>query len=53
MSGRRPSLVAGCRLRPCFFQPFFDKHTGKLCAGAQIHADFRGYDPLGLPALSL
>jgi uncharacterized protein YbbC (DUF1343 family) len=32
-------------LRPCFFQPFFDKHTGKLCAGAQIHADFDGYDP--------
>lgn len=40
-----PELLAGCRLRPCFFQPFFDKHTGKLCAGAQIHADFTGYDP--------
>jgi uncharacterized protein YbbC (DUF1343 family) len=40
-----PAFCAGCFLRPCFFQPFFDKHTGKLCAGAQIHAEFPGYDP--------
>jgi uncharacterized protein YbbC (DUF1343 family) len=35
----------GCYLRPCFFEPFFDKYTKQLCAGIQIHADFPGYDP--------
>jgi uncharacterized protein YbbC (DUF1343 family) len=35
----------GCYLRPCFFEPFFDKHTRTLCAGVQIHAHFVGYDP--------
>ena len=45
MQRTAPDFIAGCHLRPCFFQPFFDKHTGVLCAGAQIHADFPGYDP--------
>jgi uncharacterized protein YbbC (DUF1343 family) len=45
MMKNAPEWCGGCFLRPCFFQPFFDKHTGKLCAGAQIHADFAGYDP--------
>ena len=36
---------AGCFLRPCFFEPFFNKYTKQLCAGVQIHADFPGYDP--------
>jgi uncharacterized protein YbbC (DUF1343 family) len=45
MSKTAPELCAACCLRPCFFQPFFDKHTGKLCAGAQIHVDFPDYDP--------
>ena len=40
-----PEFCAGCRLRPCFFAPFFDKYTGELCAGVQIHADLPGYDP--------
>jgi uncharacterized protein YbbC (DUF1343 family) len=35
----------GCYLRPCFFEPFFDKYTKQLCAGVQIHADFPGYEP--------
>jgi uncharacterized protein YbbC (DUF1343 family) len=35
----------GCYLRPCFFEPFFDKYTRQLCAGVQIHADFPGYEP--------
>jgi uncharacterized protein YbbC (DUF1343 family) len=38
-----PDFCAGCFLRPCFFEPFFDKHTKELCAGVQIHADFPGY----------
>jgi uncharacterized protein YbbC (DUF1343 family) len=40
-----PEFLAGCWLRPCFFEPFFDKYTKELCAGFQIHADFPGYDP--------
>jgi uncharacterized protein YbbC (DUF1343 family) len=40
-----PDFCAGCQLRPCFFEPFFDKHTKELCAGVQIHADFPGYAP--------
>lgn len=39
------AFCEGCYLRPCFFEPFFDKYTGQLCAGVQIHADFPGYDP--------
>ncbi len=38
-------FCAGCYLRPCFFEPFFNKHTQQLCAGVQIHASFPGYDP--------
>ena len=45
MLGTAPDFCRGCRLRPCFFQPFFDKHIGKLCAGVQIHAEFQGYEP--------
>ena len=37
---RRRRILRGCYLRPCFFEPFFDKYTRKLCAGVQIHADF-------------
>jgi uncharacterized protein YbbC (DUF1343 family) len=36
--------MAGCRLRPCFFEPTFHKHAGKLCAGVQIHVDDPAYD---------
>jgi uncharacterized protein YbbC (DUF1343 family) len=34
----------GCRLRPCWFEPTFHKHTGRLCAGVQIHAEAPLYD---------
>jgi uncharacterized protein YbbC (DUF1343 family) len=27
----------GCRLRPCWFRPTFQKHGGELCGGLQIH----------------
>lgn len=30
-------------LRPCFFEPTFQKHTKQLCAGFQIHVDHPGY----------
>ena len=36
--------TAGCRLRPCWFEPTFHKHVGKLCAGVQIHVDGPDYD---------
>jgi len=34
-----PSWLAGCRLRPCWFEPTFHKHAGRLCAGLQLHVD--------------
>jgi len=46
MMDTAPDFCRGCYVRPCFFQPFFDKYTGTLCSGAQIHVDFRAYDPL-------
>ncbi|MBL8480686.1 MAG: DUF1343 domain-containing protein [Rhodocyclaceae bacterium] len=39
-----PDWLAGCALRPCWFEPTFHKHAGKLCAGLQIHVDHPGYD---------
>jgi uncharacterized protein YbbC (DUF1343 family) len=39
-----PDWLAGCRLRPCWFEPTFHKHAGKLCAGMQIHVDDRAYE---------
>ncbi len=29
--------LAGVRLRPCWFEPTFQKHAGTLCGGAQLH----------------
>ena len=48
----------GCVLRPCWFEPTFQKHAGKLCAGIQIHAEPPLYDaarfrPWRLVALTL
>jgi uncharacterized protein YbbC (DUF1343 family) len=34
-----PQWLRGCALRSCWFEPTFQKHAGKLCAGVQIHAD--------------
>jgi len=39
MRALAPAWLAGCRLRPCWFEPTFNKHTGKLCAGFQVHVD--------------
>jgi uncharacterized protein YbbC (DUF1343 family) len=34
-----PRWLEGCALRPCWFEPTFHKHAGKLCAGLQIHVE--------------
>jgi uncharacterized protein YbbC (DUF1343 family) len=38
-----PTWLAGCRIRPCFFQPTFQKHVGQVCAGIQLHVDDGAY----------
>jgi len=58
MAKLAPTWLEGCRLRPCWFEPTFQKHTGKLCAGFQIHVEDRAYDhqrfrPWRLVALAL
>jgi len=39
-----PDWMMGTRLRPCWFEPTFHKHTGRLCAGVQIHVEDPSYD---------
>ncbi|MGI9246256.1 MAG: exo-beta-N-acetylmuramidase NamZ family protein [Steroidobacteraceae bacterium] len=34
-----PQWLAGCRLRPCWFEPTFHKHQRQLCAGLQFHVE--------------
>jgi uncharacterized protein YbbC (DUF1343 family) len=34
-----PRWLAGCLLRPCWFEPTFNKHVGALCAGLQVHVE--------------
>jgi len=47
MESLAPKWLRGCRLRDCWFEPTFQKHAGKLCAGIQIHVDDPAYDPNG------
>src|ERR1044072_6286836 len=44
MNTLSPRWLEGCRLRPCWFEPTFHKHAGKLCAGVQIHAESPVYE---------
>src|SRR5215831_11226611 len=44
MESIAPRWLRGCRLRPCWFEPTFHKHVGKLCAGLQIHVEDASYD---------
>jgi uncharacterized protein YbbC (DUF1343 family) len=44
MESLAPEWMRGCRLRPCWFEPTFHKHAGKLCAGVQIHAEGPVYE---------
>ena len=40
-----PEWLRGCRLRPCWFEPTFNKHVGSLCSGFQVHVeDSEHYD---------
>ena len=58
MTALAPQWLAGCRLRACWFEPTFNKHTGKLCAGVQVHVedaafyDHRAFRPWRLFALA-
>jgi len=38
-----PAWLEGCRLRPCWFEPTFHKHVGKLCSALQVHVDDTAY----------
>jgi len=38
-----PEWLGGCAIRPCWFEPTFHKHSGKLCSGLMIHAEQRFY----------
>jgi uncharacterized protein YbbC (DUF1343 family) len=39
-----PAWTAGCKLRPCWFEPTFHKHAGTLCSGVQVHVEDSHYD---------
>jgi uncharacterized protein YbbC (DUF1343 family) len=43
MQALAPTWLQGCRLRPCWFEPTFHKHAGKLCAGFQVHVEDAAY----------
>jgi len=43
MHALAPAWLEGCRLRPCWFEPTFHKHVGRLCAGIQLHVDDPAY----------
>lgn len=46
MRSLAPEWLQGCRLRECWFEPTFHKHSGRLCAGIQIHVENASYyDP--------
>jgi uncharacterized protein YbbC (DUF1343 family) len=44
MLGLAPQWMRGCRLRPCWFEPMFHKHAGRLCGGLQVHVEDAAYD---------
>ena len=43
MQELEPKWLKGCALRTCWFEPTFQKHVGKLCAGVQIHVEQEQY----------
>jgi uncharacterized protein YbbC (DUF1343 family) len=43
MQELEPKWLRGCALRTCWFEPTFQKHVGKLCAGVQIHVEDEFY----------
>lgn len=38
-----PQHLKGVYLRPCYFEPTFQKHKSQLCSGFQIHIDLKNY----------
>lgn len=40
-----PEWMESCLIRPCFFEPTFQKHHGQLCSGMQIHVDYPNFNP--------
>jgi uncharacterized protein YbbC (DUF1343 family) len=44
MQSLAPDWLRGCRLRPCWFEPTFHKHVGRLCAGVQVHVEGGTYE---------
>jgi len=36
-----PEHLLGVRLRPCWFEPTFQKHVGEVCGGVQLHVTDR------------
>ena len=58
MAALAPAWLRGCRLRPCWFEPTFQKHVGRLCGGFHIHVEDGAYEheafrPWRLVALAL
>jgi uncharacterized protein YbbC (DUF1343 family) len=45
--------LPGCSLRPCFFQPTFQKHAGALCGGLQVHVTDRKRYPSVLAGIAV
>jgi uncharacterized protein YbbC (DUF1343 family) len=43
MQAFEPRWLDGCRLRVCWFEPTFHKHSGKLCEGVQMHVEDAAY----------
>lgn len=43
MQALAPAWLRGCQLRPCWFEPTFNKHAGVLCAGLQVHVEDAAY----------
>lgn len=39
-----PDWLAGCAIRPCWIEPTFHKHVGKLCSALMVHAEAGFYD---------
>lgn len=44
MQSVAPEWLAGCALRPCWFEPTFHKHAHSLCSALMIHAEGPFYD---------
>jgi uncharacterized protein YbbC (DUF1343 family) len=43
MRDAREDWMQGAFIRPCWFEPTFHKHVGRLCSGLQIHTDTHAY----------